>query len=806
MSQRILIKLMKNWQFHQGEIPTPRMLSMKALSLGGLTAPLKNEEGTRLPLGPSGQHFLTLVGQGNQQLGLKIVADTDVSSELDDSWKTIDLPHDWKRELPYTKRADLKMKGFKSDGVAYYRRSFTLNENLKGQKIILHLEGVMGICDLWYNGAYLSHNLSGYVTQQIDISALSRYGHEGNDTLLVKSDTRNGAEGWWNEGAGIYRPVYLEVINPIHLESDNCILQTKKLTQTTAKIHAQMKIKNDNDASATVHPQITIGNQTVQLGTISLPAHSKQTLTQDFKMDSPHCWSPEDPYLYKVSFAIETDQIVKNYGIKTVKYTTDGFFLNNNPYEIHGVCYHQDFAGVGIAQTEEMLNYKLQRFKDAGINAIRSAHHFASPELLDACDHCGILLMNENRLLETTPWRLENLKQMVCQSRMHPCLAFWSLSNEELIGNTQLAARLNHQIANIVRKYDSDHIIVQAELLNPEGQINPDYIKNIDVLGVNYPESPLMGGGADLIHQKYPQLPMMCTENASFFTTRGNYYDDQQAGALNALGSRYSTIAPGLGKRGDPGVGGQATPQQVLNYVKTHPYMGGAFIWLGADCYGEPSPMDWPAVTSSYGITDICGFPKDDYYYYQAHWLPQDRLCLHVAPSWNKDRLTIDKNGKTTVCIYTNADEVEVFVNQTSYGRHQVRDRTVSLPVTYEPGVLQVIAYRQGKKVKIATQTTTKQASHTTHKLLADGPNVCIYQLEARDQNDHLVPDANCKVNVSVKNGKVWALANGNPIDQDDSSKQQIRFYNGLALAIIRKNQSNQHPTISIKKLPRKRS
>ena len=782
MKQRQKISLNQAWQFRFGDdFIEPRHLTMKSLSLGGLTTPIKGEPGQRMVLGPSGGHFLGLVGQGNQDRGLQIVAGTDTTSELDDAWRTVTLPHDWKREQPYDNDPRLTMNGFKADGVAYYRKSFAVNQTALGQQLILHFDGIMGMADIWYNGAFLKHNESGYVTIDIDVTALTSYGDEGNNTLLIKTDTRHGAEGWWSEGAGIYRDVWLEIMPAVHLSAPDSYLTTLSEKDGTAKIKAVVMIINDSDAATVVTPTVSVAGQTISLARTMLDAHTQKTVEQEFMLHDYDLWSPEKPTIYQAIFKAGNDEVVKNFGIKTVEYRLDGFYLNHQRYELHGVCYHQDFAGVGIAQTKGIINYKVQLLKAAGVNALRSAHHCASPDLLDACDRYGILLMNENRLLETSPWRLADLKRMVKLSRMHPCLAFWSLSNEELVGNTKMGGRLNKQVAALIRQLDQEHLLVQAELLNTEGIVDDDYISHIDVLGVNYPESMVMSAGAQIIHDKHPQLPMMCTENACAFTTRGAYRDDFDHGQFNNFGAMYSMVFPGKGKPGDPGLGGTAMPERVLQYVKEHPYMGGCFIWTGFDYYGEPSPLAWPSVASSYGIMDLCGFKKDYYYYYQAHWTVTP--VLHLLPSWNAEQLEIAADGTTPVRVYTNADEVQIWVNNHNYGKHSVKDCTVNLRVPFVAGTLKAEAFKNGQSMGTVTQTTTTAATHLTTKCLIADDQIQLYEVQAVDDQNHFVNNAQNTVEVTVNNGEIWALSNGDVFNHDE---KHLRLFNGRGLIIVR--------------------
>lgn len=213
--------------------------------------------------------------------------------------------------------------------------------------------------------------------------------------------------------------------------------------------------------------------------------------------------------MYQVEISTENDEISRFIGIHTFAYDTKGFILNGERHQLRGVCEHQDFGGVGIALNQGINDYKIKVLKEMGVNALRSSYHFASKELLDACDRFGIIVIDENRLLEVTPWRLDDLKKMVRKSRYHACIAFWSIANEEIVGNTKYAARSVKQITQIIRNLDPDKLLISAELLNPEGKVDDNYLKYFDILGDNYPEAGVMGNGVEIIHQEHPNLPMM---------------------------------------------------------------------------------------------------------------------------------------------------------------------------------------------------------------------------------------------------------------------------------------------------------
>ncbi|MFQ7235444.1 MAG: sugar-binding domain-containing protein, partial [Enterococcus hulanensis] len=411
--------LNQEWKFHYGEIGSPNKTAKKAHALGGLTAPITGEAGEPVNYGAGGEHFLKLIAQGNLQQGLKNLAGTVLDAALDQSWQTVNLPHDWKISQPYVQDPALLMSGSKAEGIGYYRKTFSLAEKLIGQqRVILHFEGVMRSADVWLNGAYLGNNNSGYTSFSFDITEMARYGNEGINALLVRVDTTTGAEGWWYEGAGIYKNVWLELVPLTAFDREGAYIYTKELRPDYALMGAELSVENNSQDLIEVAPTITINDQVIQFDQQVIPPYEKRTFKQEFRLSAPILWSPEKPHLYEAIFHIPTDECRKNFGIRTFAYDTNGFYLNGASYELRGVCEHQNFAGVGVALNQDLVDYKVKMMKAMGVNAWRSAHHFASEELLEACDRLGIILMNENRLLESTPWRIADLEKMVIKSRM----------------------------------------------------------------------------------------------------------------------------------------------------------------------------------------------------------------------------------------------------------------------------------------------------------------------------------------------------------------------------------------------------
>ncbi|MDE7049423.1 MAG: DUF4982 domain-containing protein [Lactobacillus sp.] len=793
---RKIINLNTNWAFHFGEIKKPNFLAKKSYAFGGLTEPLGDEEGELLPLGAGGKHFLNLISGGHPDIGLHNLAGTELIDSLNENWKKVNIPDDWKRREPYENDPAILMQGSKPDGIAYYRRTFKLPNNLnENKKYILHFDGIMGSSDIWFNGAYLGHNDSGYVSIDLDVSECIRFAEDGLNVILVRNDTTTGSEGWWYEGAGIYKKVWLEVTDLVHAERDTFFVRTLTLDEKSAQIQVEFTVHNEEDRSITMRPNLSIDGKNILFDQLDIAKHQKSNFVKKINLTNPQTWTPEHPYLYDVKLTVLNDELIQTVGLKTVSYNTNGFILNGHPYQLRGACEHQDFGGVGVALNQDIIDYKIHTLKKMGVNALRSSHHFASQELLDACDRLGIILMNENRLLEATSWRLDNLCKMVKKSRSHVSIAFWSIANEEIVGNTNYAVRSVKRLTETIRRLDPDKLLVSAELLNPEGIVNDNYLKYFDILGVNYPEAGVMGNGAELIHKSHPHLPMMSTENASYFSTRGIYKDNDKKCYCTNFGSMYSMVLSGKRKPGEPGVGGTAHPKEVMAYLKSHPYMGGAFLWTGLDYYGEPSPFGWPGISSQFGICDLGGLPKDYYYYYQANWTQPP--MVHIMPTWNEKRLEI-KNGNTKVRVFSNAEEVEIFINGRSQGKKKVIDCQTNWDVTYERGKLTANAYIENKLVAIDEKITGEKIVAIKVLPRYQGKSTTIFELRAVDFNDNLVPVADSLVTLECENGEILGLTNGDPSDTSQYSLDTIRLFSGKAIVIVKHTEKKQ-PKILVK-------
>lgn len=786
--------LNENWKFHIGEVGMPKKLSKKAHALGGFTASIIDEPGEIVPCGEGGKHFLKLIARGNEKEGLIKLAETDYNARMDDSWKDVSLPHDWKTEQSLVNDSALLMSGFKEEGIGYYRKQFLASSlDPDNSRIILHFEGVMRLADVWLNGAYLGQNISGYSSFSFDITEMLHYEKEQPNTLLIRVDTTTGSEGWWYEGAGVYKQVWLEIRPLVSIDQESAYVYTKVIDKGNVILGIEMTVKNESEFNVKIQPRIEILGRSLLLAEKIVLSNERYVFSHEisFKEEEIIYWSPENPHLNNVVFQIESDQCVKKFGIRTFSYLEDGFYLNGELYQLKGVCEHQDFGGLGVALNQDIVDYKVLMMKKMGVNAWRSAHHFASEELLKACDKHGMILINENRLLESTPWRVNDLKKMVIKSRMHACLGFWSIANEEVIGNTVFGSRIVRRLARTIKQNNNECLVVSAELLNPEGVVTKEYFDHLNVLGVNYPEASVMGSGAIKIKKQYPKLPIMTTESASYFSTRGSYIDNEIMCECSNFGSSFSMILPGKRKPNEPGVGGTATPEQVIKFLTERPYMSGVFLWTAMDYYGEPIPFGWPAKSSQFGITDICGFPKDYYYFYKAQWTKEK--MIHIMPHWNKEGLSIDKNGNVDVRVFSNMNEVELFINEVSYGKKQSRDCIFEWKVPYIPGVVQAWGGDYGKRFITSKQITSGPAVKVKVELLHQGTETNLYSISALDKDNCFVPTAMNEVSFFVTGGIVLGCENGSPINTKTKQESRVSLFNGKAMIIVKKVTESIH-------------
>lgn len=778
-------ELNQGWKFINEDIKMPDKLVRKAGCLGGYTSTLEDEKGEVVLVGEGGKHFLNIISNHHQKEGLMMLAGTQYDVNLK-GWKEVTVPHDWKVHLPYTNKPELLMSGFKKKGIGYYRQTFRLEECLKDKEMTIHFEGVSHMASVWFNGCFLGDHYGGYTSFSFNLSDMARFGEEDN-VLLVKVDATIGNEGWWYDGAGIYRNVYLHMTDTVSINEQEVYVYTKSIENKKACLVIEIPIINNGYTSEEVSLMIEVLNKQIECEKVIVEPLKTVVCKKEIEIEDVQLWSIENPYLYKITCKlfnnhIEIDKTSIKTGIRQMAYTTEGLFINGEHIEIKGVCEHQDFVGVGTASTKDIIRYKLERLKQMGGNAYRSAHHPASPDLLDLCDELGIIVMDENRILESSKFRLQEVRDMVIRDRNHPCILFWSIANEEVIGSTSLAVRMAKRIATTIRQLDATRLLVSAELLNPEGIINEEYMKIFDIVGVNYPEAGVMGDGLNKMKIKYPNQPFMSTENASYFSTRGIYEDNWELSHTNNFGSCFNMFSKEPMPQDMPGAGGTAHPERVLDYYKEHPFMGGSFIWTLMDYYGEPSPFEWPAISSQFGILDVCGLPKDYFYYYQSKWTKEP--MIHMMPHWNL------KDGKTNVRVFSNCEEIELWINHISQGKKKRERHHTNWEVDYVPGQIEVVGYNDGQIVVRQLKKTSQEASDVKVIGMNDRNywqqgDTALFEVIAIDKEGIEVPTSNNEVDIHIKEGQLLGVGNGNPQNHTPVTSLRQSLFSGKLVIVM---------------------
>lgn len=763
-SRRERINFDADWKFHKGDIAIGR--AVKAGRYGGLT-----------------------------DTNVKVVTDETLTIAYNDKnkaaaynpadWKSVNLPHDWCIEENFinddSKVIDgapegLVSHGFLPVGIGFYRKEFEISAEDLGKKISIEFDGIFRNSTVWVNGHLMGTHASGYIPSFYDLTDVLRYGNEGKNVILVKVDARE-FEGWWYEGCGIYRHVWLVKHHPIHVARFGTFVTTPSISDDKAQVKIQTTLQNETTLPATITLTSKVTDRDGNVlatctDTSILTALGNSELIQDAVVLNPDLWSPETPYLYKVLTEVQNDgKVIDHYettfGIRTAQVTKEGFLLNGKLYPIQGTSNHQDFAGVGVAVPDKINEYRIRLLKEMGCNGYRSAHHPPTPELLDICDRLGMLILDENRMLSSTQEGREDLRTLILRDRNHPSVFMWCLENEEFIEGTPTGTRILQSLADLTRQLDPTRQITAAinRRWNEAG-----YSDVVDVVGYNYGQR-----GMQYVkdHERFPDRLMLATESTSFVSTRSEYADDYKRGYVSCLGK---------------GIGWGMLPGKDWEHIVNYPYLSGQFAWTGFDYRGEPTPIyRWPTVVSHFGIMDLCGFPKDGYYAYKAAWTDED--VLHLFPHWNWH----GKTGDTLhVAAYTNCDEVELLVNGKSMGRQKATPyNRLDWRVVYNPGKIEARGYRNGRLVaKDKRETTGTPArivlSPDCTTLKADGCDVAIVNVSVTDKKGRVVPEADNLVRFSLEgDAGILGTGNGDPCSHESDLKPQRKAFHGLCQVLV---------------------
>ena len=685
-------------------------------------------------------------------------------------WRKINLPHDYAVELPFDLNA-YAPQGYKPVGnratkdkagkmrmetpnypIAWYRKSFFLDDNgdyvdshdevygstnsepPANKRYFLVFEGVYRAYTIWVNGVYMDHIVSGYSETVIDVTDQVIFGE--TNTIAVRVDASH-YEGWWYDGAGIYRNVKLVTTGNcyclpqdfyVHTSADgavNVFCEIKNATETEQNCNAEIRISKDG---------ICVAKQSCDC-ILSL---ENNKIEMNLQVDNPVLWDIENPALYEIELILndETEQ-KQNIGFKSVKFDNEkGFFLNGKSMKLNGVCLHQDLFGVGVAIPDDFSDYKLKVMKEMGVNALRCVHNPASRQVMDACDRLGILVMDETRMFGSSPEALRQLESLVKRDRNHPCLLMWSIGNEEPIQNTVFARRMTETAIRAIKKLTINPIITYgANNGNKYEGVN----ELLDVRGFNYIRINTVEHPDDY-HTSHPHQASYSSEENSFLVTRGEYKIDKERRVVDGYGETtmvWGSTAPGF-----------------LKFCDERDWYCGGFAWTGFDYRGEPSPYADENVIGNFGIVDLCGFPKDIYYYYKAWWTNEP--VLHLLPHWH-----FEQGEKVRVMAHTNCEKVSLFVNGKLVSEQTVQKfDSPEWDVEFEAGEIKAVGITDGKEYVSIRRTTDMAGICAETEKHGDYSFVTV---KAIDADGEVYPIGQNEISFDTDNTEILGIGNGDP-------------------------------------------
>jgi len=714
----------------------------------------------------------------------------------DSTWQQVRVPHDFVTTLPYAHEAS-HSHGYKTVGwkypetsVGWYRKIINIPAEDLGRHIALQFDGIFRNATVWFNGFYMGTEPSGYATQVYDVTEYVNYG--GDNLICVRADATL-EEGWFYEGAGIYRDAWLLKSAAVSVAPFGTFVYADlKAPYDKATVTIETEVNNAGltPQQCQVEQRLLdaqgqeVGRTTVAV--VKLKGKETAGCKQQLTINTPHLWSTKDPYMYKVETIVKVDGKVTDIyetptGLREIAFDANkGFLLNGQQLKLKGVNLHQDHAGVGAAIPEALMLWRIQQLKKFGCNAYRASHNPMTPAQLDFCDREGILVIDENRLAGINNEHLRLLERMIKRDRNHPSIILWSDGNEEWgMENTIQGTRIAAAMCEYTRLLDPTR---HSTIANAGGA---EMIKGLDVVGFNY----IIQNDVDNRKKNNPTWKIVGTEETTGCGTRGFYFDDP------AQPGRMVSINRGS----KPGV--ENVIERGWQFYADRPWAAGLFYWTGFDYRGEPNPLSYPAHDSEFGILDYCGFWKDEAWYLKSWWT--DEPTLHIFPHWN---LQGHEGEEIELWAYSNCDEVELTVNGKKLGRQQMpKNGHLKWKAVYQPGKVVATGYKNGKRIMRQVIETTKPAAKVVVKsertaINADGLDLAIITVEIQDKKGRVVPTACNPLTLRLNGeGRILGVGNGDPMylgkdhpDDPDCHEFQIPAFNGLAQVLI---QSSNTPS-----------
>ena len=743
----------------------------------------------------------------------------------DSKWRELSLPHDWAIEGPFDPKANPHTGALPIFGTGWYRKSFNVPDSAKDRYLSIMFDGAQNNAHVFLNGVEIGSRPYGYISFSVDLTPQLKFGGQTN-VLAVRLTPEDHSSRWY-PGAGIYRNVWLDITGPIHVGQWGTFVTTPVISDQQATVTAKVDLRNRTQTAAKVTLQTTVldpsGKAVAKNGNgADVPAGGMQTIASNLTVARPQRWDLDHPAMYTLVAEVVdankkvVDRYTTPFGIRTVKFDREqGFLLNGRHVKIQGVCDHHDLGALGAAVNKRATERQIEILKKAGTNAIRTSHNPPSPELLDACDRMGIVVMDESFDMWKRPkvpngyskyfdeWSERDVRDFVHRDRNHPSVIMWSIGNEIPEQGSPQGGEMATRLTGFFHEEDPTRPTTSA-FNSPEAAIRNHLGENVDLFGVNYRPWQY-----EQFMKEHPTWIVYGSETASCVSSRGVYHlpieKYEKHPSLQLSG--YDIIAPPWAY----------CPDVEFFYQDKLPNVLGEFVWTGFDYIGEPTPYfgggrgvdnskDWPARSSYFGFIDLAGFPKDRFYLYQSQWTKTP--MVHVLPHWN---WTGREGQAIPVMVYTNAEEVELFLNGKSLGRKKRFSEPVVIPVgrnvsqdqkfsskyrlewqvPYTPGSLKVVAYSGGKQVTADQVNTAGPAARISlapdrATIQADGEDLSFITVRVEDKDGNLVPGSDNLVHFSVTGaGALRAVDNGNAASDESFQADHRKAFSGMALLIV---------------------
>jgi beta-galactosidase len=712
----------------------------------------------------------------------------------DSAWHKLDLPHDWSIEGPFARTNRTGgAGGWLPSGVVWYRRSLTgqnSDSDLFAKRLFfLEFDGVMQNGEVWINGVRLGKRPSGYVSFRYDLTSHLKLGPGTTNVIAVRADTSAQPASRWYSGAGIYRHVWIIMANPIHVMPNSVFVSTPFVSAKSATVRVQGTVTNQSDIPVTVSMQAFIDLHATRLISSdevvkAIRARGSVDFSEELAIKDPELWDVVNPAMYVGGIAVKRDgemlggEIIP-FGIRQIEFKSDtGFWLNGKNFKLKGVCLHHDGGAFGAAVPLGVWERRLKNLRELGVNAIRTAHNPVTPEFLDLCDRMGFLVMNEafdcwtvrknpyDYSLFFNEWSKTDLRDIVRRDRNHPSVILWSVGNE--IRDTtrpELARGILKGLVEVCHEHDPTRPVTQA-LFRPN--VSGDYTNGLadllDVIGTNYRDQELL----DAWRAK-PGRKIVGTE--------------------------------------------QGHERRTWLACRDNPQHSGQFLWAGIDYLGES--RSWPRIGYAGGLLDRTGEIKPLAYERQSWWSdkPMVRMVRRVAandvlpedPGWGgEERFTQVQFGDWTsrsleahdenVEVYSNCDEVELFLNGKSLGTKPLnKDVSPRLwKVSFAPGTLRAVARNAGREVATDELRTAGKAARivlaSDKKSLSGGwDDVAFVRATVVDENGVVVPRAKDLIRFSITGaGFIAVVDSADNASIEPFQASERRAYQGVCMAMIK--------------------